>query len=432
VQPSDDYHAYHRSQMADEGYWLMTAVEPWVPGSDDTHTYVASDGVASQTIVAPGVGDRFVSTVTWSRPHDIYRAGEMVQLTLNVKIVEYVWNGTNDGYLHQGLNSVGEQVAVRIDAAGLQYGATAGAIRLTDANGDYIFKVLGENGAMVVPEIGAAVSAAFPAGYESGDLKAIRLETHAGTVSYTYTWVIGEAPADTTTAPAGGAMITVTVVRHSAVPPMVSHDDGVTWSVLRTGDRLLERDKIETGRDTRVILTYPDGSVFRLKSNSRLEILGDGLALQVGDLWLNLYKEDRVFKVLTPTTVTACLGTTFSVAVAEDGSTAVRLSEGSVEVAAGGAAITLTPGQMVQAEAAGVSGEVAVFDVAEHEAAWAAEFADEAPESDGMPAWSIVVIVLGCLAGLGVVWTLVRRKKTAPASPSQWLLPGEPPPPPAP
>jgi hypothetical protein len=192
-------YAYRFRQTLDEGYWLLTATDADVRQSDDTHTFAVSDGSATQRIVAPDVGDRFVSTATWSRPNDTYRAGEMVQLTLTVRIVEYVWNGTDDGYIHQGLNSVGDGVLARIDVAGLAYGGvTAGAINLTNAGGEHYFGVGADSGTVVAPEAVATVAALFPAGYESGELKDIRVESQSGVARYTYTWVYGEVPTTTT------------------------------------------------------------------------------------------------------------------------------------------------------------------------------------------------------------------------------------------
>lgn len=198
--PSDEYSTFLLSQTADDGYWLLTGMNPGVRESDDTHTYALSDGSATQRIVAPDVGDRFVSTATWSRPNATYRGGETVQLTLSVRVIEYVWNGTDDGYIHLGLNHVGDSVQARIDVAGLDYsGITAGAINLTGADGESSFSVNTDSGSIVVSEAGGTVSAAFPAGYENGQLKDIRVVTQSGVARYTYTWVYGEAPTATTT-----------------------------------------------------------------------------------------------------------------------------------------------------------------------------------------------------------------------------------------
>lgn len=183
----------------DDGYWLLTGMDPGVRESDDTHTYALSDGSATQRIVAPDVGDRFVSTATWSRPNDTYRGGETVQLTLSVRVIEYVWNGTDDGYIHLGLNHVGDNVQARIDVPGMDYGGvTAGAVDLTDAAGEHSFGVGADSGSIVVSEAGGTVSAVFPAGYESGERKDIRVITQSGVARYTYTWVWGEAPTTTT------------------------------------------------------------------------------------------------------------------------------------------------------------------------------------------------------------------------------------------
>ena len=174
------------------GSWQQTGMDTSAKQSDDTNTYSLGVGSATQTMVSPGTGDRFTSTVTWSSPKASYQAGETVELALQVKIDAYVWNGKDDGYLHLGLNSVGDSATARIDAAGMRYGSvTGGAVRLVDDKGESYFSVKTNNGTQVISSAGGTVRAQFPAGYSEGELRTIYVETGCGAARYTYAWVAG-------------------------------------------------------------------------------------------------------------------------------------------------------------------------------------------------------------------------------------------------
>ncbi len=137
-----------------------------------------------------------------------------------------------------------------------------------------------------------------------------------------------------------------------AVATAAAAEDGITFQLLRgraalsrtNGGTWLElgpepvavqiQDMLRTEGETRGELKFPDGSLFRVKSNSLLTLLPDGLQLQVGESWFNLRKQGRTFQVITPTTVCGVLGTTFDVTVDKYGRTQVRVFEGLVGVRA--------------------------------------------------------------------------------------------------
>lgn len=137
----------------------------------------------------------------------------------------------------------------------------------------------------------------------------------------------------------------------------ISRDGGASWQPLTADTQLSLRDLIRTGPDSRAELRYPDGSMFRLKSDSMVTILSDGIQLQVGESWYNLRKQGKTFQVITPTTVCGVLGTEFSVTVAPDGATTVRVFEGQVQVEpeSGGPAVTVGPGEAITSTFAGVA-----------------------------------------------------------------------------
>lgn len=115
----------------------------------------------------------------------------------------------------------------------------------------------------------------------------------------------------------------------------LSRNGGSTW--LDLGPEPINvkvQDMLRTEGETRGELRFPDGSLFRVKSNSQVTLLTDGLQMQVGESWFNLKKQGRAFQVITPTTVCGVLGTTFDVAVDRYGRTQVRVFEGLVSVKA--------------------------------------------------------------------------------------------------
>jgi len=117
----------------------------------------------------------------------------------------------------------------------------------------------------------------------------------------------------------------------------LSRNGGGTWLDLGPEPVSVKiQDMLRTEAETRAELKFPDGSLFRVKSNSRLTLLNDGIQLQVGESWFNLKKQGRTFQVVTPTTVCGVLGTTFDVNVDRFGRTQVRVFDGLVSVKAHG------------------------------------------------------------------------------------------------
>ncbi len=92
-------------------------------------------------------------------------------------------------------------------------------------------------------------------------------------------------------------------------------------------------DFIETSGDTRVNIVFPDGTEFKVKSNTRIELLSpDQIKLQYGEVFYLIQKMGKDFQVVCPSSVTSCLGTKFIVSVDKDGNSYVNLLEGKVRV----------------------------------------------------------------------------------------------------
>ncbi|NPV60950.1 MAG: hypothetical protein HPY75_14965 [Actinobacteria bacterium] len=196
----------------EEGYWKQTDAEFIASEPDSMGKYTISDGSATQSLYDPNSGDSFKSSATWSSPKGTYKGGEEVSLQLKVWIESYVWKGEEGPYIHDGLNYCKDYIQASIDEAGLRGAVTAGRINLTQKDGTYTFEVYTDYGKQAVSTNGGTVSAKFPAGYKSGELKAIYVKSKGGVACYTYTWVAGAEPpvvpppgqtTEETTTPAG-------------------------------------------------------------------------------------------------------------------------------------------------------------------------------------------------------------------------------------
>ncbi len=134
------------------------------------------------------------------------------------------------------------------------------------------------------------------------------------------------------------------------VSSVVSAEETITFQLLR-GRAALNRqgvgnwldlgpepivvrvqDRLRTESETRGEMKFPDGSIFRVKSNTILTLMDGGIQMQVGEAIFNLQKQGRNFQVVTPTAVCGVLGTSFDVNVDRFGKTQVRVFDGIVAV----------------------------------------------------------------------------------------------------
>lgn len=117
----------------------------------------------------------------------------------------------------------------------------------------------------------------------------------------------------------------------------LSRNGGSTWLDLGPEPIAVRiQDMLRSEGDARAELKFPDGSLMRIRSNTRLTLLKGGVQLQVGECWFNLKKQPGIFQVMTPSTLCGVLGTTFDVSVDRFGRTQVRVFDGIVSAKAHG------------------------------------------------------------------------------------------------
>ncbi len=111
-------------------------------------------------------------------------------------------------------------------------------------------------------------------------------------------------------------------------------------SALKLGDKLYNRDEIETKAESYAAIQFEDkSSIVKLFPNTILNIRTEKEGekynkksmLKMGELWAKVGKGTGKFEIETPTTVASVKGTNFMLNVAEDGSTELITFEGEVQ-----------------------------------------------------------------------------------------------------
>ncbi len=192
--------------------------------------------------------------------------------------------------------------------------------------------------------------------------------------------------------------------------------DGVTLSLNKKS--LIKVDnQIVTGPNTRVVLKYPDGSEFRIKSNTIVQVVNGGLIVRVGDSRFNLQQQGKKFELITPTSVCGVLGTTFVVHVNKDGSSAIQLIEGKLETAnrEGTSKTLLNTGESITGTNQGLSPK-SKFDIAAVEKEWATGWEYEEAATSSATPWALygAGVLFLLLAGFMII--RFKNKPKAPAA----------------
>lgn len=154
------------------------------------------------------------------------------------------------------------------------------------------------------------------------------------------------AAAGLTWALAGGAWAAGVAGKTTYVKGQVQKGPTVAgpFATLKRGQRVGEHEVIKTGPESRVELTFSDGSRLRLPSNSTMQLgpargaqagIPSEVRLSAGSLWAQITKAlggDAKFAVKTNNAVAGVRGTVLQVFTAPDGSTITVVYEGQVAV----------------------------------------------------------------------------------------------------
>lgn len=131
---------------------------------------------------------------------------------------------------------------------------------------------------------------------------------------------------------------------------VISRAGSASWVAGHTNQVLFPGDRLRTLERSRAVVRLSDLSLLRLAELSHIQIPAatsrrGGFNLQRGLLYYFHRDQPGVMPVTTPTAYAVVLGTEFTVAVSEDGSTRLTLIEGTVEMSNEFGALTLRSGQ---------------------------------------------------------------------------------------
>lgn len=131
------------------------------------------------------------------------------------------------------------------------------------------------------------------------------------------------------------------IIRRLKPDVLVKHKAGEEWIQATMAERLFDADTVRTGAEGFAVIQFMDNSIVKVKENSLLILNGETpgkdnaaarIAVEVGDVFLNVSKRQSRFEVQTTSAVAAVMGTSFSTKVNENGETTITGFSGQVQV----------------------------------------------------------------------------------------------------
>jgi hypothetical protein len=149
----------------------------------------------------------------------------------------------------------------------------------------------------------------------------------------------------------------LTVIQMNGRVEVSRAEDPHQWQVVQAGDTFLPGQRLRTGSHSTIVLRFPDQSEISLAQNTEVSLAALSTTRQ-GSLFVEWVQHagstrhvvsprqeaNGNYVVRTPTSNLYVQGTTFSVAVAGNGSAFIAVDEGSVSVEAGSEELVLTAG----------------------------------------------------------------------------------------
>lgn len=148
--------------------------------------------------------------------------------------------------------------------------------------------------------------------------------------------------------PPGAGSNVVGVVTHCSGVVKSSTYDGVTRQAVAVKDFVERGERFETGSGDALMLALAGPTQLKLNENTRIKLFDERkLSVETGEIWLDVGRDGRLFRVTTPMGVITVFGTAFEVAVDGD-RTVVTVEEGKVQVENEIAFREVAPGQQVE------------------------------------------------------------------------------------
>lgn len=136
---------------------------------------------------------------------------------------------------------------------------------------------------------------------------------------------------------------TLAIIRRYKPDVQIKHANADAWENAQMAAKLFDADTLRTDADGYAAVQFMDNSLVKVKPNSLLIIRGEvidknstasRIAVEVGEVFLNVTKRQSQFEVQTPTAVASVKGTSYTTEVAKDGTTTVIVLSGIVELLA--------------------------------------------------------------------------------------------------
>ncbi|MBI2266799.1 MAG: FecR domain-containing protein [Armatimonadetes bacterium] len=151
----------------------------------------------------------------------------------------------------------------------------------------------------------------------------------------------------------------------------IRYRDTEEWVTIPKNALVRIGDTVRFKEMGRACLTFPDGTVFRIKSKTELTLQNERVEIKTGEVNLTIIKQVKNFQIETPIGTFVVRGTVFSVEVADGGQTTVKVFEGSVQATSTTTkqSATITAGQVITVTATGME-TIGAFDAAAEKARW--------------------------------------------------------------
>jgi len=138
---------------------------------------------------------------------------------------------------------------------------------------------------------------------------------------------------------------------------MVTHEDGKILCGQETSTQrrrvvlkaiVRENERFETDENASLMIALAGPTMLKVDKNTRVKVANEReLDVEIGQIWLNVCKDQRSFRVTTPSGDITVFGTVFNVEVTPD-STVVTVENGRVQVSNNVAFTQLEPNQQTQ------------------------------------------------------------------------------------
>ena len=150
----------------------------------------------------------------------------------------------------------------------------------------------------------------------------------------------------------------LTILSGTDITVRIANEDSFRSAI--DGESLGNGDTVQTGIDSRAVITSLDGSTIELEPETqitltRIEVTSDNRSISLsqafGTTWhnvLSVLSGTTEYEVETPAAVAAVRDTLFKVSVEPDGTTTLTVAEGSVSVQAAGQEVVVSAGQQSQ------------------------------------------------------------------------------------